>query len=133
MTLSLFWSKYALELRERNLRDVDELYSYVIAREKWDWLLNKIPETEQIKILRGHNHGEESWTCRKWLEQMLEWVKENKSETVYETVAERLRAVEAKPAEELERQAALSLSPEELEKLQQAGYFQCLSQNDNTE
>lgn len=133
MTLSLFWSRYALELRERNLRDVDELYCYVIAREKWNWFLAKIPETEQIKILRGHNLGDESWTCRKWLDHMLEWVKENKPEAVYQAVAERLRAVEAKPAEELEQQAALSLSPEELHKLQQAGYFQHVGTAASTE
>ena len=33
MTLSLFWSRYTLELHERHLRDVDAMYRYVIARE----------------------------------------------------------------------------------------------------
>ncbi len=75
MTLSLFWSRYTLELREQHLRDVDELYHYLIARERWNWFLAKIPEQAQIQILRGHNHGEDSWTCRKWLDHMLDWIK----------------------------------------------------------
>lgn len=126
MTLSLFWSRYTLELHERNLRDVDVMYHYIIAREKWDWFLSQIPEKEQVQILRGHNHGDTSWTCRKWLDHMLEWMKENKPAAVYEAVAERVRAVESKPVEELEKQAAYSLSQEELQKLQQAGYFRCV-------
>lgn len=126
MTLSLFWSRYTLELHERNLRDVDVMYHYIIAREKWDWFLSQIPEKEQVQILRGHNHGDTSWTCRKWLDHMLEWMKENKPAAVYEAVAERVRAVDAKPVEELEKQAAYSLSQEELQKLQQAGYFRCV-------
>lgn len=76
MTLSLFWSRYTLELHERHLRDVDAMYRYVIAREKWNWFLSQIPEKEQVQILRGHNHGDESWSCRKWLDHMLEWMKE---------------------------------------------------------
>lgn len=48
MTLSLFWSRYTLELREQHLRDVDELYHYLIARERWNWFLAKIPEQAQI-------------------------------------------------------------------------------------
>ncbi|WP_301859307.1 hypothetical protein [uncultured Megasphaera sp.] len=126
MTLSLFWSRYTLELQERHLRDVDALYRYVIAREKWNWLLAKIPESEQIRILRGHTHGDASWSCRKWLDHMLEWIKENKPETVYQAVVERVRAMEHKNPEELEKQAALSLSAEELQHLQEAGYFQCV-------
>lgn len=126
MTLSLFWSRYTLELHERNLRDVDVMYHYTIAREKWDWFLSQIPEKEQVQILRGHNHGDTSWTCRKWLDHMLEWMKENKPAAVYEAVAERVRAVDSKPVEELEKQAAYSLSQEELQKLQQAGYFRCV-------
>ena len=126
MALSLFWSRYTLELQERNLRDVDALYHYVIAREKWNWFLSKIPETEQVKILRGHNHGNESWSCRKWLEHMLEWVKENKPAAVYDAVVERIRAIENRSPEELEQQAVHSLSAEELKTLQQAGYFRNL-------
>ena len=86
MTLSLFWSRYTLELREQHLRDVDELYHYLIARERWNWFLAKIPEQAQIQILRGHNHGEDSWTCRKWLDHMLDWIKENKPPAVYDAV-----------------------------------------------
>ena len=126
MTLSLFWSRYTLELHERHLRDVDAMYRYVIAREKWNWFLSQIPEMEQVQILRGHNHGDESWSCRKWLDHMLEWMKENKPAAVYEAVAERVRAMEAKPIEELEKQAAHSLSQEELHTLRQAGYFRCV-------
>ena len=80
MTLSLFWSRYTLELREQHLRDVDELYHYLIARERWNWFLAKIPEQAQIQILRGHNHGEDSWTCRKWLDHMLDWIKDDMRE-----------------------------------------------------
>ena len=57
MTLSLFWSRYTLELQEQHLREVDAFYHYLIARERWNWLLAKIPEQDQIKILCGHNHG----------------------------------------------------------------------------
>ena len=126
MTLSLFWSRYTLELHERHLRDVDAMYRYVIAREKWNWFLSQIPEKEQVQILRGHNHGDESWSCRKWLDHMLEWMKENKPAAVYEAVAERVRAMESKPIEELEKQAVHSLSQEELHTLRQAGYFRCV-------
>lgn len=127
MTLSLFWSRYTLELRNRHLRDVDALYQYIIAREQWNWFLAKIPEQEQIKILRGHNHGEGSWTCRIWLEHMQEWLKENKPAAVYDAIAERIVSIAKKPQEDLERQAAHSLSPEELLKLQEAGYFRCVA------
>lgn len=126
MTLSLFWSRYTLELHERHLRDVDAMYRYVIAREKWNWFLSQIPEKEQVQILRGHNHGNESWSCRKWLDHMLEWIKENKPAAVYDAVAERIRAIDSKPIEELEKQAAHSLSREELQTLQKAGYFRCI-------
>ena len=37
MTLSLFWSRYTLELQGRHMRDVDEQYQYVIAQERWNW------------------------------------------------------------------------------------------------
>ena len=112
MTLSLFWSRYTLELHDRHIRAIDEMYQYLIAREKWNWFLAKIPEQEQVRILRGHNLGAEAWTCRKWLDHMLEWIKENK------------------PLEDLEKQAAHSLSPEELQRLQQAGYFQWLKKQE---
>lgn len=127
MTLSLFWSRYTLELHEQHIRPVDELYRYVIAREKWSWLLAKVPEQEQIQILRGHNHGESMWTCRKWLDHMVEWIKDNKSRAVYEAVVEKIRIIEAKPIEELEKQAVHAISPEELGELQQAGYFLCVA------
>ena len=32
MTLSLFWSRYTLELQEQHLREVDAFYHYLIAR-----------------------------------------------------------------------------------------------------
>lgn len=102
MTLSLFWSRYTLELREQHLRDVDELYHYLIARERWNWFLAKIPEQAQIQILRGHNHGEDSWTCRKWLDHMLDWIKENKPPAVYDAVIDKIHMIEDKPIEELE-------------------------------
>lgn len=127
MTLSLFWSRYTLELHEQHIRPVDELYHYLIAREKWNWFLAKIPEQEQIQILRGHNHGENMWTCRKWLDHMADWIKDNKPPTVYEAVVEKIRLIDAKPIEELEKQAARNISPEELLKLQQAGYFLCIA------
>lgn len=127
MPLSLFWSRYTLELRNQHIRDVDALYQYVIAQERWNWFLAKIPEQEQIKILRGHNHGEGSWTCRKWLDHMLEWIKENKPAAVYDAMVERIDSIAKKSIEDLERQAVHSLSPEELKKLQDAGYFQCVA------
>lgn len=130
MTLSLFWSRYTLELHDRHIRAIDEMYQYLIAREKWNWFLAKIPEQEQVRILRGHNLGAEAWTCRKWLDHMLEWIKENKSPTVYEAVVERIHSMENKPLEDLEKQAAHSLSPEELQRLQQAGYFQWLKKQE---
>lgn len=126
MPLSLFWSRYTLELRNQHIRDVDALYQYVIAQERWNWFLAKIPEQEQIKILRGHNHGEGSWTCRKWLDHMLEWIKENKPAAVYDAMVERIDSIAKKSVEDLERQAVHSLSSEELKKLQDAGYFQCV-------
>ncbi|MCI1248195.1 MAG: hypothetical protein LKG17_04685 [Megasphaera sp.] len=132
MTLSLFWSRYTLELHEQHIRPVDELYHYLIAREKWNWFLAKIPEQEQIQILRGHNHGENMWTCRKWLDHMADWIKDNKPPTVYEAVVEKIRLIDAKPIEELEKQAARNISPEELLKLQQAGYFLCIALPENS-
>ena len=133
MTLSLFWSRYTLELREQHLRDVDELYHYLIARERWNWFLAKIPEQAQIQILRGHNHGEDSWTCRKWLDHMLDWIKENKPPAVYDAVIDKIHMIEDKPIKELEKQAARNISPEELEKLQRAGYFQCIEAPNKSE
>ena len=127
MPLSLFWSRYTLELQNQHIRDVDALYQYVIAQERWNWFLAKIPEQEQIKILRGHNHGEGSWTCRKWLDHMLEWIKENKPAAVYDAMVERIDSIAKKSVEDLERQAVHSLSSEELKKLQDAGYFQCVA------
>lgn len=123
MTLSLFWSRYILELQEQHAREVDALYMYLIAQEKWDWFLAKVPETEQIKILRGHNHGEGSWSCRTWLLHMEDWIKANKPPAVYEAVMDRLKQIENKPVEELEKAALHNVSAEELERLQQAGYF----------
>ena len=102
MTLSLFWSRYTLELREQHLRDVDELYHYLIARERWNWSWPR-SGTGQIQILRGHNHGEDSWTCRKWLDHMLDWIKENKPPAVYDAVIDKIHMIEDKPIEELEK------------------------------
>ena len=78
MTIGLFWSRYELELHEKNLREIDAKYTFLIHYEMWNWLIAKIPEKVQIQILRGHNHGEESWSCRQWVEHMLDWLKENK-------------------------------------------------------
>lgn len=128
MTLSLFWSRYTLELREQHLRAVDEKYQYLIARERWNWLLAKIPESEQIRILRGHNHGDAAWTCKVWLEHMIEWIRENKSTAVYEAVLDKIEIIKMKTIEELEKQAAYGLSPEELRYFQDAGYFQWISE-----
>lgn len=41
--------------------------------------------------------------------------------------------IEDKPIEELEKQAARNISPEELEKLQRAGYFQCIEAPNKSE
>lgn len=131
MTLSLFWSRYTLELHDRHMRPVDELYQYLIAREKWNWLVTKIPEQEQIKILRGHNHGETSWSCQKWLHHMVEWVQANKPPAVYDAVVERIYSIEKKSIVELEKQAIHSVSPEELESLRQAGYFQWVTEKED--
>lgn len=126
MTLSLFWSRYTLELQGMHMRDVDEQYQYVIARERWNWFLAKIPEQIQIQILRGHNHGADSWSCHKWLEHMLAWVQENKPPAVSSAITERFTIMDKKPVEELEKQAAHSLAPEELKTFQDAGYFQAI-------
>lgn len=128
MTLSLFWSRYILELREQHLRAIDEKYQYVIAGERWNWLLAKIPESEQIRILRGHNHGDTAWTCKVWLEHMIEWIRENKSTAVYEAILDKIEIIKMKTVEELEKQAAYGLSPEELRSFQDAGYFQWISE-----
>lgn len=90
-------------------------------------------EQAQIQILRGHNHGEDSWTCRKWLDHMLDWIKENKPPAVYDAVIDKIHMIEDKPIEELEKQAARNISPEELEKLQRAGYFQCIEAPNKSE
>ncbi len=123
MTLSLFWSRYVLELHEQHAREIDSLYMYLIAHEKWNWLLAKIPETVQVQLLRGHNHGEGTWTCRKWLASMEDWIKENKSPAVYAAVESRIQQMEAKPVQELEQSAVHSITDEELAQLQEAGYF----------
>lgn len=130
MTLSLFWSRYTLELQEQHLREVDAFYHYLIARERWNWLLAKIPEQDQIKILCGHNHGKDAWTCRTWFDHMLEWIKANKPPAVYDAVVDKIHMIEEKPIEKLEKQAARNISPEELEKLHRAGYFQCVAAPD---
>ena len=103
MTLSLFWSRYTLGLREQHLRDVDELYHYLIARERWNWFLAKIPEQAQIQILRGHNHGEDSWTCRKWLDHMLDWIKDDMREDPQQLVARLAKLIKGSMAEGLSR------------------------------
>ena len=108
MTLSLFWSRYTLELQEQHLREVDAFYHYLIARERWNWLLAKIPEQDQIKILCGHNHGKDAWTCRTWFDHMLEWIKANKPPAVYDAVVDKIHMIEEKPIEELEKQAAVT-------------------------
>lgn len=126
MTLSLFWSRYTLELQSRHMRDVDEQYQYVIARERWNWFLAKIPEQTQIQLLCGHNHGDNSWSCLTWLEHMLLWIQETKPTAVSETITERFMVMRNKPVEELEKQAAHTLSPEELKIFQDAGYFMCV-------
>ena len=105
MTLSLFWSRYTLELQEQHAREIDAFYMYLIAREKWNWFIAKIPESVQVQLLRGHNHGKEAWTCRKWLLSMENWLKENKSKAVYEAVASRIRQMEERPVKELEQMA----------------------------
>jgi hypothetical protein len=127
MTLSLFWSRYILELHEQHVRPIDELYMYLIAREKWNWFLSKIPESEQVQILRGHNHGTDVWTCREWLNHMLEWIKENKPHNIYESVVDKIHIIEDKPIKELEKSAVRTISEEELEKLKQVGYFHGIS------
>jgi hypothetical protein len=123
MTLSLFWSRYTLELQEQHTRDIDAFYSYLVAREKWNWFLAKIPESVQVKLLHGHNHGKGTWTCRKWLSSMEDWIKENKSAAVYAAVQERIRLMDEKPIKELEQMASYNISDEELSRLQAAGYF----------
>jgi hypothetical protein len=93
MTLGLFWSRYELELHEKNLREIDAKYTYLIHYEMWNWLIAKIPEKVQVQILRGHNHGEGSWSCRQWVEHMLEWLKENKPADVYNAVLDKIEIV----------------------------------------
>lgn len=126
MTLSLFWSRYTLELRDRHMRSIDEQYQYVIAQERWNWFLIKIPEPVQIQILRGHNHGTEAWSCRTWLDHMLLWIQENKPSAVSDAITERFAMMRQKSVEDLEKQAVHSLSPDEVKRFQDAGYFQCL-------
>lgn len=123
MTLSLFWSRYVLELKAQHAREIDALYMYLIAREKWDWFIQKIPESVQVQVLREHQHDRASWTCRKWLAGMQEWIRENKSETVYKAVKDRIEQIEQKPVEVFEKSALHTVSDEELARLQQAGYF----------
>lgn len=130
MPLSLFWSRYVLELHEQHAREVDSLYMYLIAREKWNWFLAKIPETVQVQLLHGHNHGKDTWTCRKWLASMENWIKENKSVAIYRTVEDRIRQMEAKSVKELEQTAAYNITDEELKQLQDAGYFMGIRKND---
>ncbi|ERT56921.1 MULTISPECIES: hypothetical protein [Megasphaera] len=125
MTLSLFWSRYLVELHAEHLRKIDEEYRFLIAKEKWSWFVSKIPEDIQIRILRGHNHGPSSWTCRMWLNQMLAWLKEDKPQAVYEAVAARIRELDNKGADYFEKTAARSLSQEELAAFRKAGYFLC--------
>lgn len=133
MTISLFWSRYILELQEKHVRQVDQLYMYLIAQEKWNWFLNKIPESVQVQILRGHNHGKDTWTCREWLNHMLDWIKENKPANIYDTVVDRIHVIEEKPIKELEKGAVRKISEEELEQLKQAGYFLGISHMRNGE
>lgn len=127
MTLSLFWSRYTLELRAQHMREVDEQYHYLIARERWNWFLTKIPESEQVRLLHGHNHGTEEWTCRVWLEHMVAWVKEHRSSAVYAAIIEKMAREKEKSMEALEKQVAYTLSEEELCYFQKAGYFQGVS------
>ena len=61
---------------------------------------------------------------------MLEWIKANKPPAVYDAVVDKIHMIEEKPIEELEKQAARNISPEELEKLHRAGYFQCVAAPD---
>mgnify|MGYP000166657617 CR=1 FL=1 len=133
MTHSVYFGRVIRWNFGNSICDVDELYHYLIARERWNWFLAKIPEQAQIQILRGHNHGEDSWTCRKWLDHMLDWIKENKPPAVYDAVIDKIHMIEDKPIEELEKQAARNISPEELEKLQRAGYFQCIEAPNKSE
>ncbi|MBC3536978.1 hypothetical protein [Megasphaera hominis] len=123
MTLGLFWSRYELELHGQHLREIDAKYEYLIQYEMWNWLIAKIPEKVQIQILRGHNHGEQSWSCHDWVIHMLEWLKENKSAEVYDAVIDKISIVKAQPREEAERHAARTLSDSELAAMQAAGYF----------
>ena len=48
------------------------------------------------------------------------------TKSCFKKVIEWIHMIEDKPIEELEKQAARNISPEELEKLQRAGYFQCI-------
>ena len=57
---------------------------------------------------------------------MLDWIKENKPPAVYDAVMDKVKIMAEKPITELEKQAARNISNEELMKLQQAGYFQCV-------
>ena len=123
MTLGLFWSRYELELHEKNLREIDAKCTYLIHYEMWNWLIAKIPEKVQVQILRGHNHGEGSWSCRQWVEHMLEWLKENKPADVYNAVLDKIEIVRSQPVEEAERHVARTLSDAELAEMQAAGYF----------
>ena len=52
---------------------------------------------------------------------------------VYDAVIDKIHMIEDKPIEELEKQAARNISPEELEKLQRAGYFQCIEAPNKSE
>ena len=78
MTLGLFWSRYELELHAKRLREIDAKYTFLIEYQKWNWLVSKVPEKAQIQLLRGHNHGDDCWTCQDWRQHMIDWINENK-------------------------------------------------------
>ena len=85
-----------------------------------------MPEKAQIQLLRGHNHGDDCWTCQDWRQHMIDWIKENKPQEVYEAVLDKIQIIHDTPNESFESAVARLLSQEELNDFQQAGYFKSI-------
>lgn len=123
MVLSLFWSKYVLELNQQPIGEPGKLYQYLLAQERWNWFLGKIPVPIQIALYRKHSGNNNDWNCDAWLKRMEEWFRENKHPEVYEAVMDRIGQMKNKSTEELELTAIQNVSDEELASLQAAGHF----------
>ena len=126
MTLGVFWARYDLVLHAKRLREIDAKYTFLIEYQKWNWLVSKVPEKAQIQLLRGHNHGDDCWTCQDWRQHMIDWIKENKPQEVYEAVLDKIQIIHDTPNESFESAVARLLSQEELNDFQQAGYFKSI-------